>query len=508
MATEYEPLLAAEEAEGNGVSINVNAPSSKGKLHGVVSQHNVESGTSNGGGDGGNGGDDSDPEPGAALLYGGGQQLKCVLLILSKSMADSPITTFLTIYFLNLNVRVDRIGILQSLKPLVTIVGMPMLAGLMERYWQPKPAFLTATMIAAGGWIGLMYVHTFWSWLLIIATSFFILSVTNPIVDATILKSLNHRSNYGKLRLGSSIGFGGGALLAGVLTDHFGNDVLLYSSSILCGLVCCVAFVTKMGRNSNKPIEQATMTREGALEAEAMQTKAPPFKAVFSRFDVWMFLTWAILAGASKGCSDVFLFYFLKKELGASGTMLGLTLVCAIVVEVPMFFISGTLIDKFGHITLLSAGMLIYAARFALMSFLENPWLALPLELLHGLTFSITWSCIATYADTVTPDPALRATMQGVFGGAHWGIGIASGTIAGGYGYSVYGGRWTFRGAAVLVTGLSAIVWIAMQLYESFQPIKPQRKLTEFSANGKHRRQAKQRAHDSDDDVLEFPASS
>ena len=49
--------------------------------------------------------------------------------------------------------------------------------------------------------------------------------------------------------------------------------------------------------------------------------------------------------------------------------------------------------------------------RFFLYSLLSNPWMALPIELLNGITFGIFYSTMASYASILAP-PGTEATMQ------------------------------------------------------------------------------------------------
>ena len=60
--------------------------------------------------------------------------------------------------------------------------------------------------------------------------------------------------------------------------------------------------------------------------------------------------------------------------------------------------------------------------RLMAYSFLTDPWYALPIELLNGLTLGVYWSTMASYAYLVAP-PGTASTLQGIFGAIFEGIG-------------------------------------------------------------------------------------
>ncbi|KAG8223484.1 hypothetical protein J437_LFUL004952 [Ladona fulva] len=66
--------------------------------------------------------------------------------------------------------------------------------------------------------------------------------------------------------------------------------------------------------------------------------------------------------------------------------------------------------------------LLAFGVRMILYSFLVNPWYALPIELLNGLTFGLAYSTMASYASIVAP-PGTEATVQGLVGATFEGVG-------------------------------------------------------------------------------------
>ena len=84
----------------------------------------------------------------------------------------------------------------------------------------------------------------------------------------------------------------------------------------------------------------------------------------------------------------------------------------------------------------------------------QAPWLALPVQLLHGPAFSALWLAGVAYAAESAPEGA-QATAQGLFSGVHMGLSSALGAFAGGWLLERSGGVAMFRwGTATTLVAL------------------------------------------------------
>ena len=87
-----------------------------------------------------------------------------------------------------------------------------------------------------------------------------------------------------------------------------------------------------------------------------------------------------------------------------------------------MFMVSGLIISKVGPVACLYISMFALVVRHLGYSLLVNPWWVLVIEPLHGVTFGLMWSAASNYAATIAPQ-GMSATVQGVVGGLHFGVG-------------------------------------------------------------------------------------
>lgn len=66
--------------------------------------------------------------------------------------------------------------------------------------------------------------------------------------------------------------------------------------------------------------------------------------------------------------------------------------------------------------------LLGFSLRFYLYSILTDPWAAVPIELLNGVTFGLFWPTMASYANIIAA-PGTEATIQGLVGAVFEGVG-------------------------------------------------------------------------------------
>ncbi|GFR46712.1 hypothetical protein Agub_g8335, partial [Astrephomene gubernaculifera] len=88
------------------------------------------------------------------------------------------------------------------------------------------------------------------------------------------------------------------------------------------------------------------------------------------------------------------------ESLGASHLLMGLMLTVNCVAEVPVFHFQESLTSRFSTNSILQVSigtLLVRLLIYALLPSLPGvPWVVLPVELLHGITFALCWgaSCV------------------------------------------------------------------------------------------------------------------
>ncbi len=130
--------------------------------------------------------------------------------------------------------------------------------------------------------------------------------------------------------------------------------------------------------------------------------------------------------------------------------------------EVCLFAFSGTVVKRIGTFRLLLAGGIACVVRWSLLAFVTDPWLLLPIQCLHALTFgAIHLGAMHFIARHVAPGIAGRA--QGVYAAAGNGLILGAATMVSGGLYARVGGLAFLAMALLAATGtLAAIALRAM----------------------------------------------
>lgn len=165
---------------------------------------------------------------------------------------------------------------------------------------------------------------------------------------------------------------------------------------------------------------------------------------------VCVFILWCIFIGMCTGLIWNFLFWFIEEDLGGRShtwikTLEGIVMaIQCLGGELPLFFLSGWIVRKIGHVNCMTFILLAMGLRFILYSLLSDPWWILPIEFFNGITFGLFYACMASYASIIAP-PGTETTMQGLVGAVFEGIGASIGSFVGGYMFEEYSGKITYR---------------------------------------------------------------
>lgn len=348
--------------------------------------------------------------------------------------AMAALVPFLALYYRQLGLGEQTIGLLTGLPPLLTLVIAP-IWGAMADVTQRHQRLLQ------GAVVGLLLTVLLFSlvrnpiWLLPLVLLYALFNAPIiPLVDNTVLALLGERQAiYGRLRLWGALGWGVAGTVAGLLIERFGLTWSFYSALVF--LAGCLV---------------ATMR----FRIQPAQIGQPFWQGI--RFFVtnrpWLvFLITLFINGAAAGVSNNFLFLYLD-ELSASETLMGASLLVATASEIPIFFFGDRLLNRFGARGLLLLSLSATVIRMAGYALMPAAWVVLPINLLHGLTFSAMWVAGVSYANRAAP-AGMGATAQGVLSGVSMGIAGATGAVIGGYLYETVGPAVTFGLAGVAVAG-------------------------------------------------------
>lgn len=134
---------------------------------------------------------------------------------------------------------------------------------------------------------------------------------------------------------------------------------------------------------------------------------------LFSNINLVIYLFMIFAIGIVSGLIWNYQFWFME-EIGSSQMLLGLSQIAeGWFAELPCFLISGWVIKKLGYFNCNSLTLLCYGLRYLFFSYLQNPWMTLPLALISGSTYGIFFASMTMYGKSESP-PGTEATVKSV----------------------------------------------------------------------------------------------
>ncbi|PZC75174.1 hypothetical protein B5X24_HaOG206589 [Helicoverpa armigera] len=175
--------------------------------------------------------------------------------------------------------------------------------------------------------------------------------------------------------------------------------------------------------------------------------------SVFRNVEIVALFIACFIMGTAWGYIESFLFWLLQ-DLGASRSLMGITITVGGIAGLPLLVLSGPIIRRLGHANVLFIGFIFYAIRLLGYSLIYNPWLCLVFEALESVTSSLSFTAAVTYAARLS-STTTDTSVQGLLGGIYYGVGKGAGSLIGGYLMKFFGTRPTYQifAGATFITG-------------------------------------------------------
>lgn len=357
--------------------------------------------------------------------------------------AAGSLLPYLVIFYDLRGISAGQIGVLAAVFPIMMLVSAPLWGSFVDASRKDKLALYLASFGAMASVFIMTGVETYLG-LIVVVSAYAIFNA--PIIsmyDNSVMEMLGEqKSIYGRLRVWGSVGWGIMAPLVGWMIDRFSINAMFYWFLILMSMTLLVAWFLPLKRSPR------------------ISPPVPGSWRVFLGKSWLVFLAAVFIAGVGLALINNYLFLYLD-ELGASKTLMGISVTIAILSELPVLYYGDRLVQRQGLRGLMIISLVMYAVRLILVSVIQLPILILPIQLLNGLTYTTMWIAGVAYANRSAQD-GLGATAQGLFSGTYLGLGGAAGALLGGYLYDTLGAAATFRlvGIGILaIVAILAIFW-------------------------------------------------
>lgn len=304
-----------------------------------------------------------------------------------------------------------------SMTPIMMFAVQPFYGMLADKFGYKK-SLLFASLFSSISYALYLFGDGF-AWILL-AT--FLMSVfyntIQPILDSLALQLVKRDSSfsYGTLRVAGALGWSITGIIIGQVIDQAHISWIFLVSSISMGLFFLFSFFLKEESENSIAIESVTL--KGAFSV----MKNPQL----------LLLLFCVLLVSVAGTS-IWNFYSLyMKENGASAALVGYGLSLQGLFEIPFFYFSAWIISRLGMKTTLLITVIATAIRLLLYSFIDNPTMALPIEILHGISWSLFWVICVEWINKLVNANWL-ATGQSLLYASYYGAGAVIGNYWTGY---------------------------------------------------------------------------
>jgi PPP family 3-phenylpropionic acid transporter len=336
-------------------------------------------------------------------------------------------------------------ALILSITPIMMFVVQPLYGFLADRIGYKK-TLLMSTSLASISYLGYLYNGGFtWLILVTVVMSLFYNTI-QPVLDSMALQIAKHNSkfSYGTLRFFGAAGFAFTTIITGQVIDAVDITAIFMVSSITMFIAFIFCFFLE-----NESVKENTVN---AYSGVSSVIKNPSL--LFLLFCVFL---------VSLGATTIWNFYSTYlKDNGASDSLVGYGLSFQGLCELPIFYFSARIILRLGLKTTLVITVLATAIRTTLYHFINNPIATLPVELLHGFSWSLFWVVCVEYVNKLVDEHWL-ATGQSLLYAAYFGVGA----IAGNYwtGYFISRGMsiqeiFLLNAVIVLITAIMAWIFI------------------------------------------------
>lgn len=310
-----------------------------------------------------------------------------------------------------------KTSIILSITPIIMFLVQPFNGMLADKLGYKK-TLLFSSLLAAICYA--LYLLQGGFWYLFVITVFMALfyNTLQPVLDSLSLKLAknNPAFSYGTLRIAGAAGWAFTSMINGQLIDSWDTTVIFAVSAVSMLLTFLFAF---------------TLETDKEKKENAHDQSFKNVKEVISNRTLLFLLICVFLI--SVGGTTIWNFYSTyMKQNGASASLVGYGLSLQGLCELPLFYFSARIILRFGIRTTLLITVFATALRLFLYSIVKNPYAALPVELLHGISWSLFWVVCVEYVNKLVNED-WRVTGQSLLYASYYGIGAIVGNFWTGY---------------------------------------------------------------------------
>lgn len=322
---------------------------------------------------------------------------------------------FLILYLQDRKLSYFQMGLVFALNSLVNVLCQPVWGYLTDKYLNIKKALFISVIASAITIIFLVnsyeYKYIILSTIVFIAFQSCILSL----MDSLCYKIMSKYNNikFGRVRLMGSGGYAISSFFLGLIIARTSINMAFYMYSFFS--IFTLLFLFRLDFQDEIHIEK--------------RNKVKPLKVLRNK-SLLVFLFSVTIISISYGANSNYVGVLLQ-ETGGNVENLGLLWFVLAISEIPIFFVSNTIISKIGSINTYLLSLLIFALRFFLCTIWSNASFIIAIQLLQGLTFPLFMAGGMDYMSNLVPEEA-RSFSITLMSALIYGAGAFIGNLGGG----------------------------------------------------------------------------
>lgn len=344
------------------------------------------------------------------------------------------VAPFLTVYYQELGLAGQQIGLLAGLPSVITFISAPVFGAITDITQRHKRILGFSILMVAMMVLLLSIGRTFQVLLVMVIFYAVFFSSILPLIDRSVIEILGaDRDQYGKQRLWGAVGWGMLAPISGLAVAKGGLAWAFYGAAFLFACLFVVSQLTPI-----QPVKIRVRYWKG-------------IRGLLSSWQVVVFFMVALVGGMGLATIHNYLYLYLE-SLGAGTVTMGVSLTIATASELVIMYFADRLLKSWKARGLIMFGLLMLVLRLVIYSVIQSPGWVLLVQLMHGPTFAAIWMAGVAYVAEIAP-PGLGNTAQGLLTGVVMGLGSASGAYLGGVLYQSLGfaQMYLYAGLVVLV---------------------------------------------------------
>lgn len=345
---------------------------------------------------------------------------------------------------------IDAAGIaaLTALSFALKIVVTPWVSKRVDISGRKREAVIWLAFGLLAGCLLFNFTHGFIQILLLTTLAFASWSPIMSLVESiTMVNAKACKLDYGRIRIWGSISFMVVAIFSGRLLAGFGEPVLLWSVIVAAALLFSAALLLpRTPPSAARPVGSLLPSTPPAAGSR-------PF--VRSKWFLGFMMS-AILIQGSHAAYYTFASIHWR-DIGLHDETVGLLWGISLAAEIAFFAFGRPIVDRIGPINVIVLGGLAAALRWVFIGATADPFLLVPAQLLHALSFGAShFAAVRLISDRV--DDSLSATGQGLYSAYVMGLGMGVFVLSSGPLYTAFGQHSFYLMSLVAAVGAAVML--------------------------------------------------